>query len=56
MDKINKKKFIYYFPVFLVFSYLIGFVLGEDSTGGAYKDFFSHSDYFVKLLIVVLIL
>ena len=42
MDTINKKNFIYYVPAFLVFSYLLGFVLGEDSTGGAYDDFFTH--------------
>ena len=43
MDTINKKNYILYISVFLIFSYFVGFILGEDSTGGAYNDFIIHS-------------
>ena len=42
MDTINKKNYIFCISVFLFFSYFIGFILGEDSTGGAYNDFKIH--------------
>ena len=44
MDTINKKKYIFCISVFLIFSYFIGFILGEDSTGGAYNDFKIHTN------------
>ena len=42
MDTINKKYQIYSIPILLVFSYIFGFILGEDSSGGAYNDFIYH--------------
>ena len=44
MDTINKKNYIFCISVFLIFSYFIGFILGEDSTGGAYNDFKIHTN------------
>ena len=42
MDTINKKNYIFCISAFLIISYFIGFILGEDSTCGAYKDFKIH--------------
>ena len=42
MDIFKKKNFIYFIPIFLIFSYFTGFILNENSSVGAYNDFLIH--------------
>jgi hypothetical protein len=48
MNNQNKKIYYYLFGLFLYSSLIIGFIFGENSTGGAYNDYISHKEIIHK--------